>query len=200
MANRDYEHTYIPLHIVRPLNEKYDLAAAVGSFDMIGTDTDGSSAICHRWGGIERPKESTKSIYAIIEEYCMKKELDRHNEDIRQRAIKRGIPESALDEVYGWLQYPMSRVIEGMETIRLDDRVLGNCIHLYHIPENGKWVRAVEWVSNDRYEGMASYPSPIWDCMYDTREEALNSAWECLEGVGLKRKTIQGDLFGGNYE
>lgn len=124
----------------------------------------------------------------------------KENERVRQRALSRGIPESALtDNGYGWLEYSGEKVARAMERIHLDKRVLGNRIYLYLIPENGKWVMAVDWVSKNRYDGHGSHPSPLWDDLYDSREAALSAAWRWFEKKGIERPDAQPDLFGGDY-
>ena len=125
----------------------------------------------------------------------------KENERVRQRALSRGIPESALtDNGYGWLEYSGEKVSKTMERISLDNRILGNYIYLYWIPEIDKWVEAVQWVSKNGYDSHGSYPSPLWDDLYDTREEALSAAWRWFGKKGIERPDAQPDLFGGNYE
>ncbi len=181
------EYIFLPLHEKRGLSEKADHNYNASMIDMIG---EGRLYII--FGGLRVVKETREQILGLYEKMSNEEERLKLRKKVKWQAEKKGLPLSSLILSHGFLQYPPERVLSGMEKIPVDEK---RNIYLYRIPENGKWCQGADWVSwdGDIYHYI---PSPVWGAVYETREEALTVAWKFL---GVERKAIQLDLFGGDY-
>lgn len=118
---------------------------------------------------------------------------EERNEEARLTAIERGIPLETLElTAQGWLEYPIRRIIDGIERVILEPSS-GSEFYLYHA-ENGKWYTGRELRACDRGEG--GYPNPLWSDGYETKEDAMQAEYEYWERfLGKERNPAEGYLF-----